>query len=123
MQFVQGDFTADSVQEQLRKLIGTQPVSVVLSDMAPNFSGSARTDHLRSMELVLQAFEFATTVLADGGSFLCKYFQGSDENSLILPAKAAFQQVRRIKPQASRKESSEMYLLCSNFQTNSRGDV
>ena len=102
---IQGDFNDPELPDRLRDLLGG-PADLVLSDMAPNTTGHAATDHLRIIALAELALEFALQVLAEGGGFVAKVFQGGSEKHMLLPMKQAFAQVRHAKPPASRKESS-----------------
>src|SRR5690606_24073193 len=95
------------------------PAHVVLSDMAANATGHKRTDHLRTMALVEAAAAFAREVLAPGGAFLAKVLQGGTESALLAELKRDFSSVKHVKPQASRADSSELYLLASGFRGQS----
>lgn len=112
------DFMADGAEQQLREAMGGQ-ADVVLSDMAPSTTGHAATDHLRIMALADTASLFATSVLAPSGAFVCKLFQGGGERSFLDALKQHFKIVRQFKPAASRKESSETYLVASGFGKHS----
>jgi 23S rRNA (uridine2552-2'-O)-methyltransferase len=92
------------------------PADVVLSDMAANATGHRRTDHMRIMALAEAAAEFAREVLAPGGAFLCKVLQGGTEATLLAALKRDFTSVRHVKPQASRADSAELYLLATGFR-------
>ena len=92
------------------------PADVVLSDMAPNTTGHAATDHLRIMALAELALHFAMQVLVPGGSFVAKVFQGGSEREMLEPMKRHFAVVRHAKPPASRKESSELYVVATGFR-------
>lgn len=94
----------------------TGPVDVVLSDMAPPSSGHAGADHLRIMGLAEAALAFAADVLAPGGSFVCKVWQGGTESGLLAEMKRMFRSVRHAKPKASRPESSELYVVATGFR-------
>lgn len=113
-----GDFLDESVAERLKDEIGG-PAHVVLSDMAPSTTGHPGTDHLRVMALAEAAFAFACEVLAPGGTFVCKVFQGGTEAMLLKEIKRCFASVRHAKPPSSRPESAETYLIATNF----RGDA
>ena len=91
------------------------PADVVLSDMAANATGHARTDHLKIMALVEAAAEFAREVLAPGGAFLAKVLQGGTEAALLAALKRDFAQVKHVKPAASRADSAELYLLADRL--------
>jgi 23S rRNA (uridine2552-2'-O)-methyltransferase len=89
---------------------------VVLSDMAANATGHKKTDHLRIVGLVELAADFARAALAPGGAFLAKVFQGGTENEVLASLKRDFAVVRHVKPQASRADSSELYVLATGFR-------
>jgi 23S rRNA (uridine2552-2'-O)-methyltransferase len=91
-------------------------VDLVLSDMAPSSTGHKHTDHLRIVHLVELAFSFAEEVLAEGGCFIAKVLQGGTEASLLAQLKRSFKTVKHVKPQASRKESSELYVVAEGFK-------
>ena len=112
---IQGDFNDPELPDRLRDLLGG-PADLVLSDMAPNTTGHAATDHLRIIALAELALEFALQVLAEGGCFVAKVFQGGSEKHMLMPMKQAFAQVRHAKPPASRKESSELYVVATGFR-------
>ncbi|WP_428374718.1 RlmE family RNA methyltransferase [Lichenicoccus sp.] len=112
---MQGDFNDPGLPDRLRALLGG-PADLVLSDMAPNTTGHAATDHLRIIALAELALEFALQVLAEGGGFVAKVFQGGSEKHMLLPMKQAFAQVRHAKPPASRRESSELYVVATGFR-------
>jgi 23S rRNA (uridine2552-2'-O)-methyltransferase len=88
----------------------------VLSDMAANATGHARTDHLKIMALVEIAASFAREVLAPGGAFLAKVLQGGTEASLLAALKRDYRSVKHVKPPASRANSAELYLLATGFR-------
>ncbi|MBX9701584.1 MAG: RlmE family RNA methyltransferase, partial [Acetobacteraceae bacterium] len=92
------------------------PADLVLSDMAPNTTGHGATDHLRIMALAELALDFALRVLAPGGGFVCKVFQGGSEKALLETLKRHFATVRHAKPPASRKDSSELYVVATGFR-------
>ncbi|MCU0838716.1 MAG: RlmE family RNA methyltransferase [Rhodospirillales bacterium] len=89
---------------------------VVLSDMAPPSSGHANADHLRIMALAEAAADLAMEVLAPGGAFVCKVWQGGTEAELLALLKRSFRTVRHAKPPASRRESAEMYVVAQGFR-------
>jgi 23S rRNA (uridine2552-2'-O)-methyltransferase len=110
-----GDFTDPAIQAQLIEALGGK-ADLVLSDMAPNTTGHAATDHLRIMALAEAALEFAVEVLAEGGGFVAKVFQGGAERQMLDRLKRRFATVRHAKPPASRKESSELYVVATGFR-------
>lgn len=113
--FAKLDFLAAGAPEKLKEMLGG-PADVVLSDMAANATGHARTDHLKIMALVELAADFAREVLAPGGAFLAKVLQGGTEASLLAALKRDFTKVQHIKPPASRADSAELYLLATGFR-------
>jgi 23S rRNA (uridine2552-2'-O)-methyltransferase len=113
--FMQLDFLAHDAPEQLKAMLGGE-ADVVLSDMAANATGHARTDHLKIMALVELAFEFAREVLAPGGAFIAKVLQGGTEAALLAALKRDFKSVKHIKPPASRADSAELYLVATGFR-------
>ena len=115
VEFVQGDFRDDEVFERLLGLVGERGVDLVLSDMAPNISGTRAVDQPRSMYLAELALDMARRVLKPGGSFVCKVFQGEGFEEFVRDARNAFGRVRVIKPDASRAASREVYLVARNF--------
>jgi 23S rRNA (uridine2552-2'-O)-methyltransferase len=110
-----GDFTDIEVQEQLEEMLGGK-ADLVLSDMAPNTTGHGATDHLRIVALAEAAVAFALEVLAEGGGFVAKVFQGGAERTVLEALKRHFSSVRHAKPPASRKESSELYVVAMGFR-------
>ena len=116
VEFIQGDFTEDAVFEQILAAIGESPVDVVVSDMAPNMSGMTAVDQPRAMYLVELALDMARRVLAPGGSFVAKVFQGEGFDDLIRDCRDSFGKVLTRKPQASRPRSREVYLVARDFR-------
>ncbi|MEN6438859.1 MAG: RlmE family RNA methyltransferase [Syntrophobacter sp.] len=94
------------------------PFDVVLSDMAPSTSGIKMADSARSALLFERAFEIARTVLKPDGTFLAKIFQGSEFHQLLSEVKKHFHKTRVVKPEASRKQSREIYILALNLKKN-----
>ncbi len=113
--FIQGDFADPDMPARLRAVLGG-PADLVLSDMAPNTTGHSATDHLRIMALAELALHFALEVLADGGGFVAKVLQGGSERTMLEQMKRRFAMVRHAKPPASRKESSELYVVATGFR-------
>lgn len=112
---VQADFSAEETEARLIEALGGK-ADLVLSDMAPNTTGHAATDHLRIMALAELALDFALVVLAEGGGFVAKVFQGGTEREMLTRLKQHFASVKHAKPPASRKESSELYVVASGFR-------
>ena len=115
VEFIQGDFQDDAVFEQLLESAGSAGVDLVMSDMAPNISGTRAVDQPRSMYLVELALDLARRVLKPGGSFVCKVFQGEGFDDFVREARNSFARVRVMKPRASRAGSREVYLVARNF--------
>jgi 23S rRNA (uridine2552-2'-O)-methyltransferase len=115
VQFAVQDFLADEAPDLLKTMLGGE-ADIVMSDMAANTTGHKATDHLRIVHLAELAAVFAGEVLAPGGAFLCKLFQGGETAALVTQLKRDFSQVRHIKPQASRADSSELYVLATGFR-------
>lgn len=109
--FLQGDFTTRRGLAELEAALGGRGVDLVLSDMAPNMSGIPSSDQARSMELAELARDFAVAHLQPGGGFLVKVFQGSGYDEYLRSLRLAFEKVVVRKPEASRGESAEQYLL------------
>ena len=115
VEFVQGDFLEDEVFEQLLAAVGDEGADLVMSDMAPNISGTKAVDQPRSMYLVELALDMAKRVLKPGGDFVCKVFQGEGFDEFVRDTRNSFERVRVIKPGASRSGSREVYLVARNF--------
>jgi 23S rRNA (uridine2552-2'-O)-methyltransferase len=113
--FIQLDFLDDAAPERLIEMIGGR-ADVVMSDMAANTTGHKKTDHLRIVGLAEAAIHFAREILAPGGAFIAKVFQGGTENQLLADLKRDFATVRHVKPAASRADSSELYVLATGFR-------
>ena len=109
------DFLEPDAPDRLKAALGG-PADLVLSDMAAPTTGHAATDHLRIMALAEAAALFATEVLAPGGAFVCKLFQGGAEKTLLDMLKRDFARVRHAKPAASRPDSTESYLVATGFR-------
>ena len=114
-QLICQDFTSEDAADKLKALLGRE-ADIVMSDMAANTTGHRQTDHLRTIGLVEVAYEFAKEVLAEGGIFIAKVFQGGAEGELLADAKKNFVKVTHFKPAASRKESPETYLVAQSYR-------
>ena len=109
------DFMADEAPAALTEALEGAP-DLVLSDMAANTVGHKQTDHLRTMGLVETAVDFAITHLAPGGAFVAKVFAGGTDTALLNILKRNFTSVKHAKPPASRKDSSEWYVIAQGFK-------
>jgi 23S rRNA (uridine2552-2'-O)-methyltransferase len=115
VEFIQGDFREDAVCEALLAAVGGAGADLVMSDMAPNITGTKAVDQPRSMYLAELALDMARRVLKPGGSFVCKVFQGEGFDEFVGDARNSFERVRVFKPEASRSASREVYLVARNF--------
>ena len=115
VEFTVMDFLADDAPDRLKAMLGGQ-ADAVISDMAANATGHRQTDHLRIVALAELAADFACEVLAPGGVFVAKVLQGGTENQLLARLKRDFAVVRHVKPEASRKDSAELYVLAMGFR-------
>ena len=116
VEFVQGDFTEEVTLEEIRRVIGDQRVDLVMSDMAPNISGTRSVDQPRSMYLAELALDMCRELLAGGGDFVCKLFQGEGIDAFIAETRRLFGRVKVMKPGASRPGSREVYLVARNYR-------
>lgn len=115
VEFIVLDFLDPEAPARLTELLGG-PADLVLSDMAANTTGHKKTDHLRIVGLAETAAQFAREVLAPGGAYLAKVFQGGTEGGLLTDLKRDFASVRHVKPAASRADSSELYVLAMGYR-------
>ena len=112
---LQMDFMDDSAPDKLKSELGSE-ADLVLSDMAANTVGHQQTDHLRTMALVEAGLLFATEVLRPGGAYVAKVLAGGADNQLVAEMKRHFTTVKHAKPPASRKDSSEWYVIAQGFK-------
>ena len=109
--FLQGDITQDSTIQNLQKNIDVDKADVVLSDMSPDISGNYSVDHVRSIYLCEQALKIANDILKTKGNFVCKAFAGEGLQDFINKVKQKFKTVKQFSPSATRKTSSEIYII------------
>ena len=109
------DFMADDAPNRLKEALGG-PADLVLSDMAANTVGHQQTDHLRTMGLVEAGLDFATQILRPGGAYVAKVLAGGADSALVSEMKRYFATVKHAKPPASRKDSSEWYVIAQGFK-------
>ncbi|HJS41078.1 MAG TPA: RlmE family RNA methyltransferase [Sphingomicrobium sp.] len=112
---LQMDFMDDAAPDRLKEALGGL-ADLVLSDMAANTVGHPQTDHLRTMALVEAGMLFATEVLRPGGAYVAKVLAGGADNNLVAELKRHFASVKHAKPPASRKDSSEWYVIAQGFK-------
>jgi len=116
VEFVEGDFTEESVFNELMDLVGDNKADLVISDMAPNMSGMQAVDQPRSMYLAELALDMAKQVLKPGGSIVFKVFQGEGFDELLREMRPAFVQTVTRKPASSRSRSREVYLVAKSYK-------
>ena len=121
--FIQGDFTRGPGLKAVGSALAERRADVVLSDMAPNMSGISVSDQARSMELAEAARDFALLHLKEEGAFLVKVFQGAGYDEYLKSLRAAFRKVVVRKPDASRDESAEQYLLARGLRAKPIGTI
>jgi 23S rRNA (uridine2552-2'-O)-methyltransferase len=112
---LQMDFMDDRAPELLTEALGGE-ADLVLSDMAANTVGHQQTDHLRTMALVETGVAFACDILRPGGAFVAKVLAGGADSNLVAELKRNFATVKHAKPPASRKDSSEWYVIAQGFK-------
>ena len=115
VQILQLDFMDEAAPERLKQAL-SGPADLVLSDMAANTVGHQQTDHLRTMALVEAGLEFAVEVLRPGGAYVAKVLAVGADNQLVAEMKRHFTTVKHAKPPASRKDSSEWYVVAQGFK-------
>jgi 23S rRNA (uridine2552-2'-O)-methyltransferase len=115
VEILQMDFMDETAPDKLKAALGG-PADLVLSDMAANTVGHPQTDHLRTMALVEAGLEFAKEVLKPGGAYVAKVLAGGADNQLVAELKRHFTTVKHAKPPASRKDSSEWYVIAQGFK-------
>ena len=114
--FIQGDFTEQSVFDEIQAVIGDSIPSVVLSDMAPNMSGIVSVDQPKAMYLVELALDMAVQMLPEGGVFAAKVFHGEGFDEWLKSVRGHFKTVNSRKPAASRPRSKEVYVVAKGFR-------
>jgi 23S rRNA (uridine2552-2'-O)-methyltransferase len=114
--FIQGDFTDETVFKQILEVLGDRRPDLIISDIAPNISGIASADQASSMYLVELALDMARKVLKPKGNFVAKVFQGSGSEAYLKEVRTSFDKVSIRKPAASRSRSREIYLVAKGFK-------
>lgn len=112
--FVQGSILEVPLASLIERLGG--PADLVLSDMAPSTTGTRRLDHYRQIELAQMALEVARRALRPGGAFVVKVFEGEDAQAYFDEVRRSFTEVRRMKPEAVRRESVEFFVVARGFR-------
>jgi len=113
---IQGDLTEKETGEEINKQMENKQADVVLSDMSPDITGNYSVDQARSMWLCKNALKTAEIMLKPGGNFICKIFEGEDTQKFINTVKQRFCMVKKFSPTASRKSSSEIYLIAKSLK-------
>jgi 23S rRNA (uridine2552-2'-O)-methyltransferase len=116
VEFICGDFTQESVLDELVEKLNNTKIDMVISDMAPNWSGCKHVDIPKAMYLAELAADFAKNMLKPGGVFLVKIFHGEGFDEYVKDMRISFNKVSLLKPQASRDRSREVYLLAKGFK-------
>ncbi len=115
------DLTDTEIAQQILSFLPRRP-DVVMSDAAPNITGVWEVDHAKQIDLATKALEIALQILRPNGSFFVKVFQGDLLDEFIQKVKDSFEEVKLVKPQASRSKSSEMYILAIGMKSTSKPD-
>ena len=114
--FDKSDFTSPDTQARILEELDGQLADVVLSDMAPNASGTPSLDHDVIIQLCLSVLQFCTVVLKSNGSVVCKLWMGSDQKKLKSVLERMFRKVKNVKPEASRSDSAEIFLIGQEYR-------
>jgi len=117
--FIQGDFTQDEVLARILEAVGNSQVDLVISDMAPNMSGTPEVDMPKAMFLCELALDLAERILKPGGNFVIKIFQGEGFDTYLKDARQKFDKIQMIKPDSSRGSSREQYMLAWGYRGRS----
>ncbi|MFJ2715102.1 MULTISPECIES: 23S rRNA (uridine(2552)-2'-O)-methyltransferase RlmE [unclassified Pseudomonas] len=117
--FIQGDFTQDAVLAQILEAVGNSQVDLVISDMAPNMSGTPEVDMPKAMFLCELALDLAERILKPGGNFVIKIFQGEGFDVYLKDARRKFDKIQMLKPDSSRGSSREQYMLAWGYRGRS----
>ena len=112
---IKGDFTDPNIQKKIRSYTSKE-IDVVMSDMAVNTTGIKNIDSIQTGELCKEAIVFSKEVISNNGFFISKIFMGGTFNEIVALAKKIFKEVRVFKPQSSRKESKENFIICKKIR-------
>ncbi|HVQ01433.1 MAG TPA: RlmE family RNA methyltransferase [Candidatus Thermoplasmatota archaeon] len=116
VQCIQGDVTHPETIERLKQVMETRSADVVLSDMSPDISGNYSVDQARSAYLCECALSVARLLLKQGGTFVCKIFEGEDTKGFLTRVREQFDLVKTFTPEATRKSSSEVYIIAKRYK-------
>ena len=114
--FIQGDMTDEHTKELIKQHMNGKQADVIISDMSPYISGNYSVDQARSMWLCTHALHTTKELLKPGGHFICKIFEGEDTSEFIQTVKKQFSLVKKFSPTASRKTSSEVYIIAKSLK-------
>ena len=114
--FIQGDFTDAAIVQQVLEWLGGEKFDLVMSDIAPNLTGIDSADQASSIHFLELALDTVRQTLKPGGNFVAKMFQGSGSDEYVKELRRYFEKVLIRKPDASRKESREVYLVARGFK-------
>ena len=114
--FIQGDFTHHDIQREIEMILKGERANLIISDMLHNTTGNRSRDHDISTGIVDTVLQFATRHLAEGGTVVAKLLDGNSTKALVKDTSELFTKVKLFKPKASRKESAEMFLICTGFR-------
>ena len=112
---IKGDFTDIDVQKKIKKLLSNR-LDIVMSDMAVNTTGIKNIDSIQTGELCKEAMNFSKEVISSNGFFISKIFMGGTFNEIVALGKKIFKEVRVFKPQSSRKDSKESFIICKKIR-------
>ena len=115
VKFLQQDFLQENAEKNILALSENKKFDIVMSDMAANTTGDQKTDHLKTMNLLDESLRFSLKVLKFKGAFIAKIFKGGTENSILTILKKNFKDIKHFKPDSSRKDSVEMYVVATGF--------
>lgn len=115
VEFIRGDMTKEDTLERLMESLNNKKVDAVLSDMSPDITGNYSVDHARSIYLCKKALNTADKILRKSGNFVCKAFDGEHLNNFLKEVKEVFSNVQQFSPPASRKRSSEIYIVAKKY--------
>ena len=112
---IEGDFTDPSIQKKIKNYFN-KDLDVVMSDMAVNTTGIKNLDAIQTGELCKEAMIFSKDVISQNGFFISKIFMGSTFNEIVALGKKIFKEVKVFKPQSSRKDSKESFIICKKIR-------
>jgi 23S rRNA (uridine2552-2'-O)-methyltransferase len=113
--FIKGDFLDNDIQQDIINNMSTDKFDLIISDIAPNKSGHKNTDMIRMYAVAEEVLQFATSYLSKDGDLIMKLFMGKDFDIILTSLKKNFKTIKQIKPDSSRKDSSEFYLIAQSF--------